>query len=280
MKPWNTPAFVNLLNLAIAEDLQTGDSTSESLIPEDAHCNAHIRAKSDCIVSGQAVAEIVFHRIDPSIRFEASISDGNAAKSGTIVSRLNGNTRSILAGERLALNFMQRMSGIATMTHQMVNRIAGTRCRVIDTRKTVPGHRYLDKYAVRCGGGGNHRMNLGDGVLIKDNHIEAAGSVKTAVIHAMAHTRHTLRIQVEVTSLETAREAVGAGAGALLLDNMEPDEIRRIVMDLPEHVLCECSGNITLETIRAYAETGVHLISVGALTHSVQAADLSLQIIR
>lgn len=280
MDPWTSPVFQSLLKLAIAEDLQTGDATSESLVPEDAECEAHIRAKSDCVVSGQHVAATVFHTIDNRIQYAIRTPDGQPAAAGDIISRIGGNTRSVLAGERLALNFMQRMSGIATLTRALVKATAHTQCRIIDTRKTVPGHRSLDKYAVRCGGGGNHRMNLGDGILIKDNHIDAAGSVENAVRTALKNARHTLRIQVEVKNMKEAQAAVNAGADALLLDNMQPDDIRRIMAALPSNILFECSGNITPETIRDYAETGVNMISVGALTHSVKAADLSLLIIQ
>jgi len=280
MMPWNRPSFLRLLEIAVEEDLNSGDATSDALIPPDTRCRAQIITRCHCVVSGQHVAAKVFHEVDPSVDYTIRIDDGTTVSDSTVIAAVTGNTRSILAGERLALNFLQRMSGIASETRILVDTISDTSCRVIDTRKTVPGFRYLDKYAVSSGGGGNHRMNLGDGILIKDNHIEACGDVTTAVKRAISRSRHTLRIQVEVKNRDEALAAVTAGADALLLDNMKPDDIRKIITALPRQLLLECSGNISRDTIREYAETGVDLISVGALTHSVRAADLSLLILK
>lgn len=276
MKPWQNPSFLELLKLAVLEDLQIGDTTSDLLIPQNDIYSAKIVAKSACIVCGQHVAKAVFTSIDNSVSFELIHEDGTDVQAGTTISKITGPARSILAGERIALNFMQRMSGIATQTHELVQRIADTDCRVVDTRKTLPGHRILDKYAVRTGGGQNHRMNLGDGVLIKENHIAAAGGIAAAVHAAKAKARHSLKIQVEVENLNEVDDAISAGADALLLDNMSPETVKTIVEKHGKTVVLESSGNITRDTIQAYALAGVNIISVGALTHSVIAADLSL----
>jgi len=276
VKPWQNPAFHDLLKLAIAEDLQIGDATSDALIPDSKICQAVILAKSNCIVCGQNIAETVFHALDPDIDYRILKEDGSQVEKGVEITKIAGPAHAILAAERIALNFMQRMSGIASATNHLVQQISNTGCKVVDTRKTLPGHRILDKYAVLTGGGSNHRMNLGDGILIKDNHIEAVGSVKAAVMKARANSRHTLKIQIEVKTKKEAVLAVEAGADALLLDNMSPDEVSEISNEFKEIVTLECSGNITSETITQYANCGIHIISVGALTHSVMAADLSL----
>jgi len=276
MKPWQNPSFHDLLKIALSEDLQIGDTTSDLLISDSAICQAVIIAKSTCIICGQDVAKTVFQTVDDNVSFDIIIPDGSEVDRGIEIASISGSAHSILSAERIALNFMQRMSGIATATNHMVTLVEDTDCRVVDTRKTLPGHRILDKYAVRTGGGNNHRMNLGDGILIKDNHIEAVGSIQTAVINARTKSRHNLKVQIEVKSYDEAAIAVEAGADALLLDNMTPIEVLRIADKFRTCVILECSGNITSETIRRYADTGIHLISVGALTHSVIAADLSL----
>ena len=276
MKPWNTPHFDDLLKLALWEDIGTGDITTEILTDEDQVSNAVMKAKSDFIVSGQLVAERVFSAVDASVKYSILHKDGQFVESGSIISAIHGSTSSLLAAERTALNFLQRMSGIATATHHMVKLIGDLNCKVIDTRKTVPGHRLLDKYAVLCGGGANHRTSLSDGILIKENHINAAGSVTRAVRVARERARHNLIIQIEVKSVQEAVDAVEAGADALLLDNMTPQTVKGIAHQFSDKVLLECSGNLSAETVADYAEAGAHLLSVGALTHSVIAADISM----
>ncbi|MBN1297644.1 carboxylating nicotinate-nucleotide diphosphorylase [bacterium] len=277
MKPWTNPIFLDLLRIALMEDLLYGDATTEAVIADDANCRARIVSKSECVIAGQNVAQAVFHEVDRKTQYHAVIEDGCHASPGTEIATVQGNCRTILAGERIALNFFQRMSGIATMTRDIRKMIAHTECRIVDTRKTLPGHRILDKYAVRMGGGSNHRMGLGDGILIKDNHVDAAGGVAPAVHLARLRARHPLRIQVEVRNRDEAMAAVEAGAEALLLDNMQPAQVKDIVAGLKDSVFLECSGTISHQNVIAYAETGIHMISIGALTHSVKAADISLQ---
>ena len=278
MKPWQTPDFKELLKLAISEDLNSGDATSLALVPENSMSSASITAKSPLVIAGQWVAKATFEEIDPSLRYVIEIHDGQLTLENQQIATVSGNTSSILAGERTALNFLQRMSGIATGAYQFTREITPFNCKIVDTRKTAPGHRQLDKYAVRMGGANNHRMNLADGILIKDNHIKACGSVSKAVEKARKHAPHTIKIQVEVTSLQEAADAIESGADILLLDNMMPEMVEKIVSLYGSKALLECSGNMTLKTVRRYAETGIHLISVGALTHSVIAADISLNI--
>jgi len=222
------------------------------------------------------IAEAVFRRIDDRITFSPVVQDGYRASTGDKIVSIEGSTRALLAAERTALNFLQRLSGIATLTHSIVESISPAECRVVDTRKTTPGWRVLGKYAVRIGGGRNHRFSLGDGILIKENHIHAAGGIEQALERALANKRHPLIVQIEVRTSDEAARAVRAGAEALLLDNMSPSEVRNIAKLYRSRVLLETSGNITPETIREYALTGVHLISVGRLTHSAPAADLSM----
>ncbi len=224
----------------------------------------------------QDIAQEIFRCVDPEITYKVLISDGKPISAGTDAAEINGNSRSILAAERIALNFLQQLSGVATQTNSFVTKILHTNCRLIDTRKTIPGWRMLQKYAVLMGGGHNHRCNLGDGILIKDNHIAAVGSVTEAVQKALSSARHPLRIEIEVKNHAEAIEAVDAGAECLLLDNMTPQQVKKIVDELGSKVLLEASGNMNLETVAKYAETGINFISVGALTHSANALDLSL----
>jgi nicotinate-nucleotide pyrophosphorylase (carboxylating) len=279
MKPWQTPDFKTLLKLALSEDLGSGDATTLALVSETATCVAGITAKSPLVVAGQWVAKAVFEEVDASLNYVIAVYDGQKTAVSQQIATVSGNTASILAGERTALNFLQRMSGIATAADRFTRVISPYPCRIVDTRKTAPGHRLLDKYAVRMGGGQNHRTNLGDGILIKDNHIKAFGSVSGAVETARKQAPHTLKIQVEVTTVHEATDAIESGADALLLDNMSPETVQQIVHLYGSRAILECSGNITLESIRRYAETGIHVISIGALTHSVVAADISLNII-
>ncbi len=276
---WN-PGLERLILTALEEDAGTGDVTTLCCLNGREEASAEVTAKEDMVVAGLAVFEKVFLLVDPLLRFEAPGKDGEAVRAGQVVSSISGNAASILLAERTALNFFQRMSGIATLTRRYVDCVAGTGARILDTRKTVPGHRVLDKYAVRTGGGVNHRSGLSGGVLIKDNHIRAAGGVTAAVRRCVERVSHTFRIEVETRTIQEVREALAAGAGMILLDNMPVDRIREAVMLVDRKVPLEASGGVTLENVREIAETGVDFISVGALTHSARAADISLNLVR
>jgi nicotinate-nucleotide pyrophosphorylase (carboxylating) len=268
---------------ALEEDLAWGDLTTDALIPPELQGHGQIVAKASGVLCGLPVAQAVFHRVDQGVRFQALLPEGSPLEPGMAVAAVEGPLASILKAERTALNFLQRLSGIATETARYVQAVAGTRARIIDTRKTTPGLRVLEKYAVRVGGGANHRYHLGDGVLIKDNHLAALRSQGRTIADALALARarapHTVRIEVEVTSFAEAQEALAAGADLILLDNMALEEMRRTVEWVAGRALLEASGGVRLETVRAIAETGVDLISVGALTHSVKALDLSLEVV-
>ncbi|HEY3376010.1 MAG TPA: carboxylating nicotinate-nucleotide diphosphorylase [Armatimonadota bacterium] len=268
-----------LIDLALAEDLGTGDITSATTIPADAEGDAVLVAKESGILAGLPVAALVMRRVDPRLRFTALVEDGRPISPGEQLAEMHGPVRSLLTAERTALNFLQRLSGIATTTSRYVQAVAGTQARIVDTRKTIPGHRVLDKYAVRVGGGSNHRFNLSDGVLIKDNHILAIGGITAAIHAARAGAPHTLKIEVEVETLEMAQHALDAGADIIMLDNMTPEQMRACVDLIAGRALTEASGGVTLDRVRAIAESGVDLISVGALTHSVRALDISLDFI-
>jgi nicotinate-nucleotide pyrophosphorylase (carboxylating) len=261
---------------ALSEDVGTGDVTSLSTIPEDAAGSAIVLAKAEGVLAGLPVAEAVYRQVDRRVEFRALVAEGSALRPGAQVARVTGPSRSLLTGERVMLNFLQHLSGIATRTAQFVRRIEGTSARIVDTRKTVPGLRALAKYAVRVGGGQNHRFGLYDGVLIKDNHIRAAGGIGSAVEGARRLAPHTLRVEVEAETLEQVAEALDAGADIALLDNMDLETLRQAVALCRGRALTEASGGINEATVRAVAEAGVDLISVGALTHSVTALDLSL----
>lgn len=277
-----TSDIIELIDKALSEDLATQDPTTATLIPPGQLGEAVILAKSEGILAGVDVALAVFTRLDPSLDSETYVEDGTPLSAGDHIAAVRGHLHGILRAERTALNFIQRMSGIATETSRHVRAVQGMSVQIIDTRKTVPGHRYLDKYAVRMGGGRNHRMNLADGILIKDNHIAALRiqelSLGDTVRLALERAPHTLKVEVEVESVEEAREALDAGAHILLLDNMGLDEMRQAATLAKGRALTEASGGINLETVRAVAETGVDLISVGALTHSVAALDISLDL--
>ncbi len=277
-----TSDIIELIDKALSEDLATQDPTTGTLVPPDQLGEAVILAKAEGILAGVDVAMAVFTRLDPSLQSETYVEDGTVLSSGDHIAAVRGHVDGILRAERTALNFIQRMSGIATETSRHVRAVQGLSVQIIDTRKTVPGHRYLDKYAVRMGGGRNHRMNLADGILIKDNHIAALRiqelSLGDTVRLALERAPHTLKVEVEVESVEEAREALEAGAHILLLDNMGLDEMRQAATLAKGRALTEASGGIDLETVRAVAETGVDLISVGALTHSVAALDISLDL--
>jgi len=265
------------IRLALAEDVGPGDVTTTAVVPAEAQAEAQAVAKQDLIVAGAEVAARVFTLMDASLQVAQKIPDGSPATRGDVILEVAGPARSILIAERVALNFLMHLSGVATLTRALVDAVAGTAARIIDTRKTTPGLRALEKRAVRSGGGHNHRFALYDGVLIKDNHIRAAGSISTAVGAVKAEVHHLLKIEVEVTDLDELDEALAAGVDAVLLDNMSLADMAEAVKRYGDRVVLEASGNVTLATVRSIAETGVDLISVGALTHSAPAADISLR---
>lgn len=267
-----------LVELAVAEDIGPGDATSEAVLPEDLVLEGRIIAKADGVVAGLAIAAAVFSRVDPAIRFTACIRDGDRVRPGDIVAEVKGPGRGMLAAERAVLNFLQRLSGIATLTRAFVDAVVGTGTAILDTRKTHPGYRVLEKYAVRVGGGQNHRFGLHDMLLIKDNHIEAAGGITVAVERARTASPH-LPLEVEVKNLGELREALELNVDRIMLDNMSLNDMRSAVEIASGHVELEASGNVTLERVAAVAATGVDYISVGALTHSAPALDLSLEIL-
>ena len=273
---------------ALAEDLATGDPTTDSLIPPGRTSRALVVAKGEGILAGGDVAVAVWRRLDPSIRVLSILPDGSklrpadpaSGREGDVIAEIEGGTAAILKGERTAINFLQHLSGVATETDRFVRAVEGLPARIVDTRKTVPGLRTLQKYAVRVGGGSNHRINLGDGVLIKDNHIEALRAEGAGLGEAVrrARVRHTLRVEVEVETMAQVAEAIEAGADILLLDNMTVAEMAEAVALVDGRALTEASGNIGLESVRAVAETGVDIISIGRITHSARALDISLDL--
>jgi len=267
-----------LLEAAIAEDLGSGDVTSQITFDPDDRAHARIEARQDLIVCGLAIAVATFEKIDPTLELEIALAEGERAAAYQPLLTIRGAVRGTLAAERTALNFLGRLCGVATHTRRYVDAVAGTRARIVDTRKTLPGWRVLDKYAVAVGGGTNHRMGLYDGILLKDNHAAAAGGLDHAVKRALAEAPSGLRVQVEVQSEEEALVAIGAGADFLLLDNLSPATTVRIVERCAEDAVLESSGGITLANVRDFAETGVHRISIGALTHSAPNADVSLEV--
>ena len=268
-----------LIDMALDEDLGSGDITTQHLIPAGAQGTARIIAKELLVICGLPVSQRVFQRVAPHIRIDSDHADGDVVNPGQIVARLTGPLAGLLAGERVALNFLQRLSGIATHVRTYAQAVTGTAVRLVDTRKTTPGWRVLEKYAVRIGGGYNHRMGLYDGVLIKDNHIAACGGIQTAVERIRTHTSHLVKIEVETTTLEEVQEALTAKADVIMLDNMDPATIKKAVALIAGRALVEVSGGVTLENLTTLAKTGVDIISVGALTHSARAVDLSMYII-
>jgi nicotinate-nucleotide pyrophosphorylase (carboxylating) len=265
-----------IIRLALREDIGMGDLTTMATVEPGTTARAELVAKEDFVLAGLAVARQVFRVLDPAIAFEMLTVDGRPVRRGEVIAWLKGDAALLLQGERVALNLLQRLSGIATQTSHFVAEVRGTRARILDTRKTTPGLRLLEKYAVRMGGGHNHRFSLADGVLIKENHITAAGSLTAAVQRAKDRVPHTLRIEVETRDLDEVAEALAAGAEIILLDNMDTDLLRQAVQLIDGRARTEASGGVNLETVRAIAETGVDFISVGALTHSVRAADISM----
>lgn len=273
---WTPTKLDTWIQTALEEDLEGADVTSWSTIPQPQAGTAQGVAKQDLVVCGLPIAQRIFELLDPQIVWEPLVEEGQSIQKGDVLFRISGEIHAILAGERLMLNVMQHLSGIATVAQAFSQEVAGTQARVVDTRKTLPGLRFLQRYAVRVGGCHNHRYHLGSGVLIKENHIRSAGSITKAVQAAKQRAPHTLRIEIEVTSLDEMNEAIQAGADVVMLDNMTPEQVRKAVECASGSVLLEASGNIRLHNARAYAEAGVDIISVGALTHSIQAADISL----
>jgi nicotinate-nucleotide pyrophosphorylase (carboxylating) len=271
-----TDTLERIVHAALAEDIGAGDVTTEATVPADAVGGAAVVVKESGVVCGLRAVEVTFRTLDPDIGFEAFVGDGDAVEAPAIVARVTGSQRAILTGERVALNFLGRLSGIATLTRHYVDAVAGTGAAVLDTRKTTPGLRALEKHAVAAGGGRNHRFGLDDAVLIKDNHLRVAGSIGAAVEHVRKAT--DLPVEVECDTLEQVGEALEAGVDAILLDNMTLDELRQAVRLAGTRARIEASGGVTLETIRAVAETGVDEISVGALTHSARSLDVSLEL--
>lgn len=271
-------AVERLIDLALEEDLGLGDATSEATIPAEARGRGVFLSKDELVVAGTAVAARVFERLGASCRFDRP--DGAAARRGEVIGEAEGPMRVMLAAERTALNFLQRLSGVATSTRRAADALAssGGRTRLLDTRKTTPGWRRLEKEAVRAGGGVNHRFSLGDGILVKDNHVAACGGVGEAVRRARARGNAMLRVEVEVVDLPGLEEAIAAGADIVLLDNMDDATMAEAVRRAQGRVLLEASGNVTLERLPRIAATGVDFVSMGAITHSVRAADISFEV--
>jgi nicotinate-nucleotide pyrophosphorylase (carboxylating) len=273
------PGIDEIVRRALAEDIGTGDITTQLTVPAYVEARAAMVAKTNGVVAGLPVVAEVYRQIDPLVAVSFEAEDGEPISPGQTLCRLHGNARSLLTGERVALNFVQRLSGIATKTDRFVQLVTGTQARIVDTRKTTPGLRLLEKYAVRAGGGHNHRFGLYDAVLIKDNHIQASGGIEAAVQAALSQAPHTMTITVECDTLPQVREAVAAGADIVLLDNMTPDQIRGAIALIDGQALTEASGGVNEETVAAIAQTGVDIISVGALTHSAIALDIGLDLL-
>ena len=268
----------DIIKTALKEDINYIDTTSALLINKDKVTDAYFISKADGVLCGIEVAKRVFELIDSSVSFKAFFCDGDRIKKGDIIAEMSGSTLSLLTGERTALNLIQHMSGIASATGRLVDLCEGTNASVTDTRKTLPGLRALQKYAVTCGGGKNHRFNLSDGAMLKDNHIDAGGGITATVNQLRSRLGHMVKIEVETRNLNEVREAVESGCEVIMLDNMDCDTMREAVKIVDGRALTEASGNVTVERIRAIAETGVDIISVGALTHSVEAFDISMRI--
>jgi nicotinate-nucleotide pyrophosphorylase (carboxylating) len=280
--PSNKLQIEEIVDRALAEDLGKGDVTTDALIPGDRQGTGFIVAKKEGILAGMNVAKQVFQRVGPELKVDVLLEDGARVKPGSTVAKVSGSIASILKAERVALNFLQRLSGIASETNRHVEAVKGLPVRIMDTRKTTPGLRSLEKHAVKVGGGKNHRMSLGDGILIKDNHLAALRSqglnLKQIVTKARQNSPQQLPVEVEVGSVSEALEAVEAGADIVMLDNMDLEEMRKAVKSVRGRALIEASGGITLDNVRDVAETGVDLISIGALTHSAEALDMSLEL--
>lgn len=270
-------SFDNIITMALSEDVPFGDITTMGTVPADARAFGHFIAKDDGILCGIDIAQRTFEIVGGEFEIKKCFSDGDKVKKGDVIAEISGNARTILTGERIALNLMQRASGISTLTSVAVRAIEGTKAHIADTRKTMPGLRLLDKYAVRIGGGVNHRFNLSDGILIKDNHITASGSITNAVKSARLSCPHTLKIEVEIENFDQLNEALEAKADIIMLDNMCCEDMKKAVDIVAGKALIEASGNMGDKDLAAVAKTGVDLISIGALTHSVKALDISLK---
>jgi len=274
-----TPAIVrDIVRRALREDVGRADITTQAVVPAAAQAAARIVARHPGVIAGLEVARMTFMEVDAALQVHVLVADGEAVAGGAAIAAISGRARSLLIAERTALNFLQRMSGIATLTRRYVEAVAGAGARILDTRKTAPGLRCLDKWAVALGGGANHRFGLFDGILIKDNHLRCAGGICPAVAAARAAAPHGLKVQVEVETIAQVREALDCGADALLLDNMSLDDMRAAVGLARGRALTEASGGVTLETVRGIAQAGVDFISVGALTHSAPALDIALEV--
>lgn len=266
-----------IVRASLAEDLgRAGDITAQACVPADAQLTADFSARRGGVVAGLACVRLALAELDPAVRIELLTSDGEAVPAGATLVRVSGAARAILTAERTALNLLGRLCGIATLTQDFVDAVAGTGAKIADTRKTTPGLRALEKYAVRCGGGTNHRFGLDDAILIKDNHVAACGSVGEAVRRAKAFAGHLVKVEVEVDSLLQLREALACDPDVIMLDNFTLDDMREAVKLADGRITLEASGGITLDTVRSFAETGVNVISVGALTHSVKVLDIGL----
>ncbi len=263
---------------ALKEDMPLGDITTDNIISEVEVSKAEFLAKQDAVIAGLDIAKYVFEILDSSVVFKALVKDGDKVKKGDIIAEVSGSTRALLKGERTALNFLQRLSAIATMTDRYVIKVQGLPVKIADTRKTTPGLRLLEKYAVSAGGGSNHRFSLSDGVLIKDNHIAAAGGITNAVERVRESIPHTVKIEVEVESMEEVQEALDCKADIIMLDNMSTQQMTEAVHLIDKRALVEASGNMTEETIYDVALTGVDIISIGKLTHSANSIDISMNI--
>lgn len=277
MSMLTNPLVTQIIDIALNEDVGTGDITTETTIPADKKAFGRFIAKENMVICGLDVAELVFHKVDETIEFSANCKDGDCIEKGFVIAEVSGNARNVLTGERTALNLMQRMTGVATRTNEAVKCVEGTKAKITDTRKTTPGLRVLEKYAVRVGGGSNHRFNLADGILIKDNHIAVSGGIVNAVKNARAAAPHTIKIEVEVENKEQLMQALEAGADIIMLDNMSNEEMTECVKIVDGRAMVEASGNMGDKDLSAVAKTGVDIISIGALTHSVKAADISLK---
>lgn len=268
-----------IISLAIEEDVESGDITTNALVPDSTKAFAELTAKAEGVISGLEIAKLVFEKFDDHIKWTPLVSEGDHVSKGDKIARVEGSYRALLTGERTALNILQRMSGIATATSLFVKELAGTKTQLLDTRKTAPGMRILDKMAVKAGGGTNHRMGLYDMALIKDNHIKIAGGITNAVVQVRASAFPGMKIEVEVTNLEETREAIEAGADIIMLDNMSTSQMAEAVRLINNRAATEASGNMSLARLSEVATTGVDFISVGALTHSVTALDISMNIV-
>lgn len=267
-----------LIDIALAEDIGSGDITTDHLINPDLEGTGVIVAKEPAVIAGLQIAREVFQKLDASARIVSEYEDGDSVNVGAVILSVQASLRGLLTGERTALNFLQHLSGIATHVRSYIDALAGSKVRLVDTRKTTPGWRILEKYAVRVGGARNHRMGLYDGVLIKDNHIAACGGIQPAVVRLREETSHLVKIEVETSNPDQVREALSAGADIIMLDNMDIHQIRKAVEIIGGKALVEVSGNVTKKDIRALADTGVDIISAGALTHSAPNVDLSMRI--